>query len=120
MDIKELKELVENIEITYDYEETYNKLYNVMIDAWNDGLCCDSEELFTEYIDYETAEQIAETELRENGLARLYYFLGNANVAVGDVFRINGYGNLEEVHFDDLENLKDELLEYIDDEMEDE
>lgn len=118
MDICELKDKVENIEISYDYEKTYNELYNTMIDAWNDGVCLDSEELFLEYIDYETAENIAETELRENGLARLYYFLGDANVATADVFRINAYGNLEEVDFDDLQNLKDELLDYIEDEME--
>lgn len=118
MDIKELKEAVENIEITYDYGKTYSELYNVMIDAWNNGLCYDSDELFTEYIGYDTAEEIAEMELRESGLIRLYYFLGDVNIAAYDVFRINGYGNLEEVHFDDLQNLKDELLDYIEDEME--
>ena len=115
--LEELKEKINNIEITYDYEETYNNLYNTIIDYQNDTQNWSFEYLFEDIIDYEIAEEIAKRELETGGLLRLYYFLGDANFN-NSIFKINGYGNLEDIEKDDLLYLKEEILNIIENEME--
>lgn len=110
--LQELKKEIENIDITYDYEETYNQLYNTVIDYENDTQTWDFEYIFEDIIDYDTAEEIAKQELENGGLVRLYYFLGNANLN-NELFKINGYENLEDVTNDDLEYIKNEILDNI-------
>lgn len=111
-DLKELKEKIEKIEITYDFEEVYTNLYNTCIDYMNDTQTWDFEYLFDDIIDYEFAEERAKYELEKGGLIRLYYFLGDANLN-NDIFKINGYGNLEDITKEDLEYLKDNILEKV-------
>ena len=112
---KDLKEKVENIEITYDYEDTYTNLYNTCIDYMNDTQDWSLEYLFENFITYDTAEYIARNELENGGLIRLYYFLGNANLN-NDLFRVDGYGNLTDVFKEDLEDLKQEILDELEEE----
>lgn len=119
MKLEELKDKIEEIEITYDYEDTYKNLYNTVIDYENDTQDWDFDYLFEEYVSYDLAEDIAKNELENGGLVRLYYFLGDANLN-NDMFRINGYGNLEDINKDDLECLKDEILNIIDNKLEEE
>ncbi len=109
---KELLEKIEGTEITYNYEETYQTLYNYVIDYMNDTQSWDLEELFQDFVDYEIAEEMAKQELENGGLVRLYYFLGDANLN-NELFRINGYGNLEDIEKDDLEYLKSEIIERL-------
>ena len=111
---EELKNVIENIEVTYDYERTYTELRNAVIDYMNDTQDWGLDELFNDYIDYELAEEIAKREIEEGGLIRLYYFLGDANLN-NNIFKINGYGNLEDIDIDDLKILKDEILENLND-----
>lgn len=111
-ELKEFKKEIENIEVTYDYEKTYCNLYNTCIDYMNDTQTWDFEYLFENIINYDTAELYAKDELNNGGLVRLYYFLGNANLN-NDIFKINGYGNLENITKDDLEILKKEILDKI-------
>ena len=111
---EELKNVIENIEVTYDYERTYTELRNAVIDYMNDTQDWGLDELFNDYIDYELAEEIAKREIEEGGLIRLYYFLGDANLN-NNIFKINGYGNLEDIDIDDLKILKDEILENLKD-----
>jgi uncharacterized membrane protein YvbJ len=119
MKLKKLKDKIEEIEITYDYENTYNNLYNTVIDYMNEAQDWDFEYLFEDYVSYDLAEDIAKNELESGGLVRLYYFLGDANLN-NDIFRINGYGNLEDIDKDDLECLKDEILNIINNKLEEE
>jgi hypothetical protein len=119
MKLEELKDKIEEIEITYDYEDTYNNLYNTVIDYENDTQEWDFDYLFEEYVSYDLAEDIAKNELENGGLVRLYYFLGDANLN-NDMFRINGYGNLEDINKEDLEYLKDEILNIINNKLEEE
>ena len=70
------------------------------------------EYLFEDWIDYELAEEIAKRELEDGGLIRLYYYLGNANLN-NSLFRINGYGNLEDIDIDDLRELKSDILKEL-------
>ena len=54
--LEELKERIEGIEITYDYDQTYTDLLNATIDYQNDTQTWDFEYLFEDIIDYEIAE----------------------------------------------------------------
>ena len=115
-ELKELKERVENIKITYDYEETYCNLKNAVIDYMNNTQDWDFEEIGENIIDYELAEEQAKHELEQGGLTRLYYYLGNANLN-NPLFKVNGYGNLEDIDITDLEYMKEEILDLINDKL---
>ena len=119
MDLKELKDKIEKIEITNNYDECYGELYNACIDYMNETQNFDLDYLFEEFVDYETAEERAKYEL-ENGLERLYYFLGDTKISNNILFRINVYGNLENISKEDLETLKEEILNNIDQKMQEE
>ena len=115
-ELKELKERVESIEVTYDYEESYCNLKNAVIDYMNNTQDWDFEEIGEDIIDYELAEGQVKYELENGGLLRLYYFLGNANLN-NPLFKINGYGNLEDIDITDLEYMKEEILDLINDKL---
>lgn len=102
-------ERIKDVEITYDYEDSYNKLYNIVVDYSNETGDYSIYYLFDEIVSFETVECLAKNELEEGGLLRLYYFLGNADMN-NDIFRINGYGNVEDITKEDLEFLKDEII----------
>lgn len=117
--LEELKERIEGIEITYDYDQTYTDLLNATIDYQNDTQTWDFEYLFEDIIDYEAAEEQAKYELENGGLVRLYYYLGDANLN-NEIFKIDGYGNLTDIEKSDLEYIKEEILNIIDEKMEEE
>lgn len=112
-ELRELKERIEKIESSYDYEEYYRELYNTTINYMNDTQEFDFEYLFEDIIDYDSAEDYAKQELENGGLVRLYYFLGDANLNK-NIFKIDGYGNLTDINKDDLDYIKEELLNEID------
>lgn len=118
-ELKEFKERIEKIESSYDYEEYYTELYNATVDYMNDTQDFDFEYLFEDIIDYDSAEERAKYELENGGLLRLYYFLGDANLN-NDMFRINGYGNLTDIYKDDLDYIKEEILNAINEKLESE
>ena len=117
MKLEELKNTIENIEITYDYDDTYTKLINATIDYQNETQDWCFEDIFEDIVDYEIAEDIAKRELEQGGLLRLYYFLGDANLN-NSIFRIDGYGNLTDIDKEDLEYIKEEILDRINDKIE--
>ena len=112
-ELRELRERIEKIESSYDYEEYYTELYNATVDYMNDTQDFDFEYLFEDIIDYDLAEEYAKQELENRGLLRLYYFLGDANLN-NNMFKIDGYGNLTDINKDDLDYIKEELLDEID------
>lgn len=122
MKLQELKNKIEKIEITYDYDETYCNLYNAVTDYMNETQNWCFEYIFEDIISYDTAEEIAKHELETGGLIRLYYFLGDANLnnSFWSVFRIDDYGNLIDIYKEDLESLKQEILDEIDRQLEEE
>ena len=115
-DLKELKERIENIESSYDYDTYYTELLNTTIDYQNETQDWCFEYLFTDIIDYEIAEDVAKSELENGGLIRLYYFLGDANLN-NEIFKLDGYGNLTDINKDDLDYIKEQILEIIDDKL---
>lgn len=116
--LKELKNKIEKIEVTYDYDQTYTDLLNTCIDFENETQCWEFETLFEDIVNYEIAEERAKYELENGGLVRLQYFLGDTCIYGNEIFRINAYGNLENINKDDLENLKQEILEKIEELLE--
>lgn len=115
-ELRELKERVENIEITYDYEDTYYNLRNTIIDYMNETQNFDFDYIGENIIDYELAKEQAKYELEQGGLIRLYYFLGDANLN-NNLFKVDGYGNLEDIDISDLEYMKEEILDLINDKL---
>lgn len=115
-ELRELKEIVENIEITYDYEETYCNLKNAVIDYMNDTQDWDFDYIGEDIIDYELAEEQTKHELEQGGLIRLYYFLGDVNLN-NNLFKVDGYGNLQDLEKTDLEYMKEEILDLINDKL---
>lgn len=115
-ELRELKERVENIDITYDYEESYCNLKNAVIDYMNNTQDWDFDYIGENIIDYELAEEQAKYELEQGGLIRLYYFLGDANLN-NNLFKVDGYGNLEDIDISDLKNMKEEILDLINDKL---
>lgn len=120
MNLKELKNKIEEIEITYDYDETYSNLYNTCIEYMNETQDFDCEYLFEDFVDYEMAEDRAKNELENYGLERLTYFLGDTTFYMQNLFRINAYGNLENITKEDLDILKEDLIDYINNKLESE
>lgn len=112
INLKELKKRIEEIEINYDYEKLYHELYNIALDYMNGTQDWSLEDYFNEVVDYELAEEITKREIEEGGLIRLYYFLGNVNLK-NELFKINSYGNLEDLKKSDVNYLKELLIEKI-------
>lgn len=113
--MKELEKLlkeIEKIEINYNYEESYTNLYNTIIDYQNNTQDFDFEYLFENFINYDLAEELTKYELEKNGLIRLYYFLNNVNLN-NDFFMINGYGNLKDISKEDIDFLKEKIIDEI-------
>lgn len=117
--LKELKEIIENIKSDYDYDTYYTELRNATIDYMNNSQDWDFDSVFDDIIDYEIAEDIAKHELETGGLIRLYYFLGDANLN-NDIFRIDGYGNLTDISKDDLDYIKEQIIDLINEKLESE
>lgn len=115
-ELNKLKERVENINVTYDYEESYCNLKNAIIDYMNTTQDWDFDYIGEDIIDYELAEEQAKHELEQGGLARLYYYLGDANLN-NNLFKVDGYGNLQDLEKTDLEYMKEEILDLINDKL---
>lgn len=116
--LSELKSEIENIEVSYDFEDTYFKLYNTCIEYMNNTQNFELESLFEEYISYDIAEAMAKDQLEKGGLERLTYFMGDTNFYYRDIFRIDAYGNLHNITEEDLQFLKDEIIYAINQELE--
>ena len=82
--LQDIRTSLENYNITV--EDAYNELFNACMD-YDYSL----EDIFQDYIDYDTANELARQELEDGGLYRLYYFLGDVNFGTAELMRINGY-----------------------------
>lgn len=114
--LKELKEKVENIEITYDYEQTYCDLINATIDYQNETQTWDFEWIFEDFIDDEILQYQVEYNLKEFGVWAVRNLLSGIKNENG-VYRIDAYGYGYDIDYDDLKNIKEEILETIDNKL---
>lgn len=118
--IKKLEEVKNNLE-NRDNESNYCDMINTMIDYDNEA----QDELYLydtcreliEFVDEEILEGIIENELK-NGIERLRYFINDTYDDT--IYKINAYGNLENVSDDDFKYCIDEIIERLQDTIESE
>lgn len=79
--LKDLKQRLQDIKLTYNYEEEYNNIYNLVVDYMNETQDFDLEYSFEDFIDYDTAEEITKHELETGGLEGLQFRLGGKIMA---------------------------------------
>ena len=112
-ELKELKEKIKNIEVTYDYEETYSNLYNVVTDYMNDTQDWDFEYLFENYIDEEILKEMIKYKIDQEGIWSVNNLLSGIE-NYDNIYFVDVYGYGRGLTKEDLENLKDEILTEID------
>lgn len=98
--IKELNDIKETIDC--GTEDEYKKIYNA----------CSADDDILDYLEeqnYVTSddEDMAISE-NSDSIDRLRYFIGDTYSA--DIYRIDGYGNLENITSEDLKDLCDDLV----------
>lgn len=96
----------------YNLESALSQIRDIAYHLENKGNYS-ALELCDEYIDYDTANEMAKNQLESGGLARLYYFMGEVNFHSEDIYRINGYGNLESVTKESIEGLYEEVVDML-------
>lgn len=109
---KDLLETLKNETIeknNYDLIDYYTGIYNACVDYGNETQDWQFDDFFNDFVDYDTCEMLAKQTLEQDGLIRLYYFLGDANFN-NNLFRINGYGNLVDIYTSDIDDLKDSII----------
>lgn len=96
-ELKELKEKIERYSIDYD-------------DAlWQLQELDENNEFTSDFITYDEAEELAKEELKNGGLMRLYCFIDRVDLSA-NIFRIDGYGNLQNCYRDDLIDAIDDMI----------
>ena len=115
--LKELKEKIENIEIGYNYEQTYCDLINATIDYQNETQTWDFEYIFEGYCDDEILKYQIEYSLKEFGVWAVRNLLDDIKDECG-IYRIDAYGYGHDLDYDDLKDIKEQILEVINDKIE--
>ena len=111
---EELIKKIKEIEITYDYEETYSNLYNAVIDYMNETQDWSLEFLFEDFVDEEILEQIVKHKIDNEGLWSVQNLLEGIERYTG-IYKIDAYGYGSDITADDLGLLKDEILDNLED-----
>lgn len=111
--LEQLKKEIEEINITYDLEETYCKLLNATIDYQNDTQNWEFEYIFEDYIDEEILQYQVEYNLKEHGVWAVRNLLDDIKDECG-IYRIDAYGYGHDITMGDLEDIKEEILQVID------
>ena len=109
---EELIKKIKEIEITYDYEETYSNLYNAVIDYMNETQDWNLEYLFEDFVDEEIIEQMVKYKIDNEGLWSVQNLLDDIERYNG-IYKIDAYGYGHDINKDDLELLKDEILDNL-------
>lgn len=112
---EDLKKKIEEIEITYDYEQTYCDLRNACIDYMNETQDWSLDYAFDEFIDEELLKDLVKYKIDEEGLWSVLNLLDDISNYNG-IYRIDAYGYGHDVDKDDLECLKEDILDRIGDE----
>lgn len=110
--LEELKKQVENIKIGYNLENVYCDLINATIDYQNETQTWDFEYIFEEYIDDEQLKYAVENNLEEFGVWAVRNLLDDIKDENG-IYKIDVYGYGHDITSSDLEDIKDEILDKI-------
>lgn len=112
--LEQLKKEVENIEIGYDLENAYCNLINATIDYQNETQDWQFEGIFEEYIDDETLKYMVENQLKELGVWAVINLLDDIKNECG-IYKIDAYGYGHDITSSDLEDIKEQILDTIND-----
>lgn len=112
---KELKKKIEEIEIGYDLEQAYCDLRNAVIDYENETQDWSLDYAFDEFIDEELLKDLVKYKIDEEGLWSVINLLDGISNYNG-IYRIDAYGYGHDIDKDDLECLKEDILDRIGDE----
>lgn len=112
--LEQLKKEVENIEIGYDLEETYCNLINATIDYQNETQTWYFESIFEDYIDDEILKGQVEYNLKEFGIWAVKNLLDDIKDECG-IYKIDVYGYGHDLTIEDLEDIKAQILDVIND-----
>lgn len=112
--IEELRKVKENLKNNYD-EKNYCDMVNAMIDYDNESqdnlYLYDNAMEYYNFIDNELLEQYITSELKEYGVERVRYILGDT--IDSEVYILNAYGNLENVNDGIFEDCIDQAIETL-------
>lgn len=114
--IEKAKKYIEELEIlrdnlSFDYEENYNKILKIANNFDNDFEDIYLTDIFYDFdiVKEEEAECRLQNELNNGcGLDRARCFINDTTADT--VYKISAYGNLENVHQSDFEEIIDELI----------
>jgi hypothetical protein len=105
--IKELKKIQKDLQ-PHNIDKDYNAIYDLAMD-YTDGGYSPLEEYFNDFVHEDTLHDILEHELAQWGWKRVKYMLADI-IFEEDLYKINGYGNIENVSTDDLDTLIHDLI----------
>lgn len=112
--IKELRKVKENLKNNYD-EKNYCDMINGMIDYDNESqdnlYLYDNVMEYYNFIDNELLEQYIASELKEYGVERIRYILGDT--VNSEIYILDAYGNLENVNDGMFEDCIDQAIETL-------
>ena len=96
--------------LSYDYEENYNRILEIAINFDNDFEDIYLTDIFYSYdiITEDEAESRVYEELKNFGLDRVRCML--SDTTADTMYKIDAYGNLYNVGINDFENIIDELI----------
>lgn len=115
--IKKLEEIKNNL--SYDNEQNYVDMINTMIDYDNEAqdnlYLYDTTLELVEFVNDDVLDYL----IKENSgsLERLRYFINDTEK--DNIYKLNGYGNLENVDKSDFEYCIDEAIEKLKESLED-
>lgn len=115
-ELRKLKKEIENIEFTYDYEDVYCKLINACIDYQNETQDWCFDYIFDEYVDDYVLQELVEHNLKNNGIWAVKNLLDGIDDECG-IYRIDAYGYGYSIDKDDLDTIKTEILDIIEDKL---
>ena len=114
MNKKDLKKKIEEIEINYDFEQVYCDLRNAVIDYENETQYWDLDYAFDEFIDEELLKDLVKYKIDKEGLWSVINLLDDISRYNG-IYRIDAYGYGHDINKEDLECLKEDILDRIGD-----
>lgn len=112
--IKKLEELKSNF--SYDMEENYKNMVNIMIDydneAQDDLYLYDTTLQLIEFVDEETFKYYIEYQFKEFGMCRAPYIFRSLEYS-DSIYKIDAYGNLQNVDTEDFTYCIDEAIKKL-------
>lgn len=113
-----LKETIENIEITYNIDDSYCNLRNATIDFDNETQEWLFDELFIDFVDEYLLSDLIKYKLDNEGLWSVQNLLGDID-NYNFIYYVDAYGYGHDVTTDKLKELKQDILKIINDNLED-